>query len=104
MRFGRPRVRWFRRDGCLSAEERIAEGGRPGVGGVMNAELLAVLRCMSGEGSDFCGGHKRAVGVPGDEEGDGEEDITVGRRTLLRLAEAEPSQAQTENAAGAAPF
>lgn len=35
MRFGKPRVRWFRREGCLSPEERIAEGGRPGVGGAM---------------------------------------------------------------------
>ena len=56
MRFGRPRVRWFRRDGCFSVEGRIADGDRPGVGGAMNAELFAVRRCMSGDGSDFEGG------------------------------------------------
>ena len=67
MRFGRPRVRWFSRDGCLSAEESIAEGGKPGVGGAMNAELFAGRLCNRGEGSDFCGGQRSTGGMPGDE-------------------------------------
>ena len=65
MRFGRPSVRWFSLDGAFSAEERIADGGRPGVGGAMNAELFAVRRCMSGEGSDFEGGKSCGGGVGG---------------------------------------
>jgi hypothetical protein len=68
MRFGRPRVRWFSREGCLSAEESIAEGGMPGVGGVMNAELFAARLCNRGEGSDFCGGQRSTGGMLGDEE------------------------------------
>ena len=34
----------------------------------MYAELLAVRRCMRGEGSDFGGGKRRAGGVPGEED------------------------------------
>ena len=71
MRFGKPRVRWFRREGCLSTEERTAEAGMPGVGGAMWAELLAVRRCIKGEGSVFWG-NMRAEGVPGDG-GEGDE-------------------------------
>jgi hypothetical protein len=73
MRFGRPNVRWFSRDGGLSAEERMADGGSPGVGGAMKAELFAVRRCMSGEGSDFEGGKN----CEGGGLGLGEEDMTV---------------------------
>lgn len=68
IRFGRPRVRWFSRDGCLSAEESIAEGGMPGVGGAMNAELFAARLCNREEGSDFCGGQRSTGGMLGDEE------------------------------------
>ena len=73
IRLGRPNVRWFSRDSGLSAEERIADGGRPGVGGAMKAELLAVRRCMSGEGSDFEGGKN----CEGGGLGGGEEDMVV---------------------------
>lgn len=76
IRFGKPRVRWFKRDGCLSAEERIAEGGMPGVGGAMNAEFFAGRLCSKGEGSDFCGGQRSTGGMLGDEEAD-EEDIVA---------------------------
>jgi hypothetical protein len=61
----------------LSTEERIAEDGMPGVGGAMCAVLLAVRRCIKGEGSNFWGGNMRAGGEPGDE-GVEEEDM---RRT-----------------------
>lgn len=67
MRFGKPRVRWFRREGCLSIEERIAEVGIPGVGGAMWAVLLAVRRCIKGEVSSLWGGNIRTGGDPGDE-------------------------------------
>lgn len=91
IRFGRPNVRWFSRDGGLSAEERMAEGGRPGVGGAIKAELLAVRRCMRGDGSDFEGGNSCECEGDGDGLGEGEEDIVVvgipeaniGRRQLL---------------------
>lgn len=73
IRFGRPSVRWFSRDGGLSAEERMADGGRPGVGGAMKAELFAVRRCMSGEESDFDGGNNSGGGGLGE----GEEDMTA---------------------------
>jgi hypothetical protein len=70
MRFGRPRVRWFSRDGGFSVEGRIAEGDSPGVGGAMNAELFAVRRCMSGDGSDLEGGKSCGEGGLGGEEVD----------------------------------
>ena len=76
MRFGRPRVRWFKRDGCLSAEERIADGGKPGVGGAINAELFTDRLCSKGEGSDFWGGQRSTGGMPGDEEVE-EEDMMI---------------------------
>ena len=81
MRFGRPRVRWFSRDGCLSAEESIAEGGMPGVGGAMNAELFAARRCNRGEGSDFCGGQRSTGGMLGDDEV--EEPDMVGQQPTV---------------------
>jgi hypothetical protein len=77
IRFGKPRVRWFKRDGCLSAEERISEGGMPGVGGAMNAEFFADRLCSKDEGSDFCGGQRRTGGMPGDEEADEEDMVAV---------------------------
>lgn len=100
IRFGKPRVRWFNRDGCLSADERIAEGGMPGVGGAMNAAFFADRLCSKGEGSSFCGGQRRTGGTLGDEEAD-EEDmvgvvVVVGwrrfrpRQKRERLAKATP--------------
>src|SRR6266446_1592650 len=77
MRFGKPRVRWFKREGCLSTEERISDDGMPGVGGAMCAVLLAVRRCIKGEGSNFGGGNMRTGGEPGDG---GVEDM---RRTVV---------------------
>lgn len=46
----------------------------PGVGGAMCAVLLAVRRCIKGEGSNFCGGNITTGGEPGDE-GVEEEDM-----------------------------
>lgn len=74
IRFGRPNVRWFSRDDGLSVEERMADGGRLGVGGAMKAEFFVVRLCMSGEGSDFeCGKSSGGGGGLGEEE----EDIVV---------------------------
>ena len=46
IRFGRPSVRWLKRDGGLSRPGVIADGGIPGVGGAMCAELLPVRLCI----------------------------------------------------------
>jgi hypothetical protein len=59
----------------LSTEERIAEDGMPGVGGAMCAVLLAVRRCIKGEGSNFWGGNMRAAGGEPGDEGVEEEDM-----------------------------
>jgi len=66
---------------------RIAEDGMPGVGGAMWAVLLAVRRCIKGEGSNFCGGNMIAGGDPGDEGVEGEDmrwtRPEAGRMVLL---------------------
>ena len=90
MRFGRPNVRWFSLDGGLSTEERMADGGSPGVGGAMKAEPFAVRRCMSGDGSDFEGGKSCAGGVVGL----GGVDITGRERATPRRHGTRPASAK----------
>ena len=59
----------------------------PGVGGAMCAVLLAVRRCIKGDGSDFWMGNMTTGGEPGDE-GAEEEDMGLTRPDLLLLGKA----------------